>query len=220
MTLQALIAEGERLARPCLFLAEAANPAGVVAYWRGNGRVGYRGRDGDRHRITFDCGWLSQHGVRVRGSVGVYDVDGRWRWPVPLHLDRLEAPLAELRIDGGTPLYGQEDRSFTPFPALCLYGGPAVGKWLAAEGLDRTDYDIAETTEIGEAYQEEYRNRSPLYLADQPAAVLGGWHASWPDDEFYLPREMRLALWTFREAEPWVEVFERSPNMPVRLRIT
>jgi hypothetical protein len=31
---------------------------------------------------------------------------------------------------------------------------------------------------------------------------------------------MRLALWTFREAEPWVEVFERSPNMPVRLRIT
>lgn len=65
-----------------------------------------------------------------------------------------------------------------------------------------------------------YRERCPLYLEDRPVAVLGGWHASWPDDEFYLPRQMRLALWTFREAEPWVEVFERSPNMPVRLRIT
>jgi hypothetical protein len=220
MTPEALIAEGERLAKPSLHLIEMPTQTGVIAYWRGQGRVGYRGREGDRHRITFDCGWLAEHGVRVRGSVGVYDVDNRWGWVTPLHLDRRDEPLATLRLDGGLPLFGREVKSFPPLDALCLYGGPAVGEWLTSEGLDRTDYDLAATTEIGEAYRKEYRNRCPLYWDEQPVAVLGGWHTSWPDDDFYLPREMRLMLWTFRESEPWVEVFERSPNMPVRLRIT
>jgi hypothetical protein len=217
---EGLIAEGEHLAKPSLLLSEAPTPTGVVGYWRGGGRVGYRGREGDRHRITFDCGWLSGHSVRVRGSVGVYDVESRWGWVTPVWLDRLDTPLAELRMDGGLPLYGREVPSLPPIEALCLYGGPVVDEWLASEGLDRTDYDVAATTAVGEAYQAVYRDRCPLFLADQPVAVLGGWHVCWPDDEFYLPREMRLALWTFREAEPWVEVFERSPNMPVRLRTT
>jgi hypothetical protein len=219
MKAETVIAEGERLAKPSLFLTESPSPTGLVAYWRGR-RIGYSGRDDDRHRISFDCDWLSRHGVRVHGSIGVYDVDGRCGWVKPIHLDSQPRPLTELRLEGGTPLYGCEMPSFPPVEALCLYGGPAVAEWLAAERLDRSDYDIAATTIIGEAYQEAYRERCPLYLDDQPAAVLGGWHASWPDDEFYLPREMRLALWTFRESEPWVEVFERSPNMPVRLRTT
>jgi hypothetical protein len=97
MTPEAVIAEGERLAKPSLFLAESPTPTGVVAYWRGS-RAGYRGRDGDRHRITFDCNWLSQQGVRVQGSVGVYDVDSRWGWVMPIHLDRLSVPLAQLKF--------------------------------------------------------------------------------------------------------------------------
>lgn len=220
MHAEALITEGERLAKPSLFLVETPTQTGVLAYWRGPGRDGYRGRVDDRHRITFDCGWLSEHGVRVRGLIGVFDVDPRWRWAIPVHLDRVDRPLAEVRMDGGLPLFGREVSSFPPIEALCLYGGPIVDEWLGSEGLDRTDYDIAATTEAGEAYQEEYRNRCPLYSADQPVAVLGGWHAHWPCDEFYLPREMRLALWTFRESEPWLEVFERSPSLRVRLRIT
>jgi hypothetical protein len=219
MTSDAIIAEGERLARPCLLLEEAPNPAGVVAYWGGRGRHGYPGRADDRHRITFDCGWLADHGVRVRGSVGAYQVDARWHWPVPLYLDRTPAPLADLRLEGGVLLFGRAAVSLPPVEAVCLYGGPAVEAWLAAEGLARTDYDVAATTAIGEAYQERYREQCPLYSGG-PAAVLGGWHALWPDDEFYLPREMRLVLWTFRDVEPWIEVFERAPNLPVRIRRT
>jgi hypothetical protein len=220
MTPEDIVAEGDRLAKPSLFLDETPTPTGIVAYWGGGGRVGYPGREDDRHLITFDCRWLSQHGVRLQGSVGLYRVDSRWGWAQPLYLDRLSSPLGQLQMDGGTPLYGREMGSFPPIEALCLYGGPAVGEWLAAAGLDRTDYDVAATTGIGVAYQEEYRSSCPLYLQEQPVAVLGGWHASWPDDDFYLPREMRLVLWTFREAEPWIEVFERAPNMPVRLRTT
>src|SRR5438309_659369 len=103
MTPEALIAEGERLAKPSLLLFEASTPTGVTAYWRGTGRVGYSGREDDRHRITFDCDWLSHNGVRIRGSVGVYDVDSRWGWATPLYLDRLDAPLADLGIKHGLP---------------------------------------------------------------------------------------------------------------------
>jgi hypothetical protein len=220
MTPEAIIAEGEALARRCLFLTESRTAMGVVAYWRGGGRLGYAGREDDKHRITFDCAWLVRHGLRMQGSVGVYDVDRRWRWVRPIHIDRQETPLADLRMDGGTPLYGTEVWSFPPIEAVCLYGGPAVETWLEDEGLERIDYDVAATTEVGDVYQEEYRKRCPLYLSEPPAAVLGGWHALWPDDDFYLPLEMHLALWTFREAEPWIEVFERSANLVVRLRTT
>lgn len=220
MTAEDLIGEGVRLARASMFLDETPTPTGVVACWRGDGPKDYgRHRDRYRHRITFDCEWLGRHGVRVGGSVGVYDVthDG---WASKLRIERFDASLTSLGLKGGTPLYGVEQLSFPPLYAVCLYGGPAVSEWLASRGLDRTDYDAAETTDEGAAYQEVYRARCPLYLADPPAAVLGGWHTSWPDDEFYLPREMRLVVWTFRESEPWVEVFERSPSLYTRWRIT
>jgi hypothetical protein len=220
VTAEDLIAEGERLAKPSLFLAEAPAKGEFAAYWGGPGRAGYRGRPDDRHRLTFDCGWLAEHAVRLRGSVGVYDVAQRWKWPKPIHLDRVDAPITDLGLAGGAPLYAREVPSFPPLAAVCLYGSPAVEAWLSNFGLDRTDYEVAETTEAGSAYQEEYRTRCPLYIDDKPVAVLGGWHAIWPSDEFYLPREMRLALWTFRGAEPWLEVFERSPNLSIRLRIT
>jgi hypothetical protein len=216
---EAIIAEGEVLCKPSLLLDETPTQTAVVAIWGGRGRHGYLGRDDDRHLITFDCGWLAQCGLRVNGSVGVFDVDQRWGWPVPLCLDRVPTPLAELQMEGGTPLFGHEVKSFPPIEALCLYGGRIVDEWLGSEGLERTDYDVAATTEVGEAYQQVYRERCPLF-SNGPAAVLGGWHAIWPDDDFYLPREMRLLLWTFRGAEPWIEVFERAPNMPVRIRTT
>ncbi len=155
----------------------------------------------------------------MRGSVGVYDVDPQWRLRIPLWLDCVPTPLSKLQIQGGTPLFGTEAKSFPPIEAVCLYGGAIVEEWLLSEEMKRTDYDVAATTEIGEAYQQVYRQRSPLFT-DGPAAVLGGWHAIWQDDEFYLPQEMRLVLWTFRDAEPWIEVFERSPNLSVRVRIT
>lgn len=220
MTADAIISEGERIAMPCLLLSDAPSQYGVVGYWRGHGLEGYRGRNGDRHRVTFDCGWLARQGVRVAGSVALYDVDARWGWQTPLHVERFDAPLCGLRLAGGTPLFGREVASFPPLEAVCLYGGAAVVEWLASEGLHRTDYDCAAVTAVGEAYQRTYVARSPLTSGDEPHAILGGWHAIWPDDDFYLPREMRLVIWTLAEAEPWVEVFERSPNMPVRLRIT
>src|SRR5208283_4274490 len=104
----------------------------------------------------------------------------------------------------GTPLYGHEAVSFPPIMAVCLYGGVKVGEWIKSLGYERTDYDLIENTDLGQGYRQELMKRCPLY-SNAYAAVLGGWHAMWPEDHFYMPSEMRLVLWTFRDAEPWIE---------------
>ncbi len=219
MSQNPLLVEGERLAKPSLLLSEAESSSGIVGYWRGSGRLGYGPRD-DRHRITIDCTWLSQHGIRIRGSLGVYDIDPKWRNPVPFRLDwQPDLSLSQLTMQGGIPLRGHEATSLPPLEAVCLYGGAAVESWLATKRLERGDYDQAAVSEFGREYQSIYQAECPLYN-DEIVAVLGGWHAMWPDDDFYIPREMRLVLWTLKDAEPWLEVFERAPNFPIRVRTT
>ncbi|WP_159260165.1 hypothetical protein [Komagataeibacter xylinus] len=39
---------------------------------------------------------------------------------------------------------------------------------------------------------------------------MGGWHQSWPEDDFYMPLEMRRAVLTLREAEPWYELWQAT----------
>ena len=215
-----LIAEGKRLSKPSLLLSDKPNGGAVVGYWRGH-REGFEWRPGFEHRITVDCQWLASQGIRVRGSLAIYDVDG-YGWSVPVFTEWLpEAPLSALDMRGGTPLYATESFSFPPIEALCLYGGAVVDAWLETLGLERTDYHSARIAhnELGEAYQRIYRQHSPLHSKSH-WAVLGGWHAIWPDDDFYIPREMRLAIWTLKEPEPWIEVFERAPNFMVRARFT
>jgi hypothetical protein len=161
-----------------------------------------------------DCGWLAEHGVRVSGSVGVYELDSSaaiidWQPAIP---------LSGLDLVDGTALYGEEVDSWPPIEAVCIYGGDPVDEWLGSLRLTREDYDHAAGTAEGKLYQKEYRRRSPLY-GTKYSAVLGGWHAMWSDDDFYIPREMHLALWTLR-SEPYIDVFERAPNLVTRVRRT
>jgi hypothetical protein len=220
MTLDELIAEGERLAKPSLLLSPEPNRQPPVAFWGGQGRRGYTGREDDRHKVTFDCSWLASVGVEVEGVIGVYDVDDRWGWVKPVHVDYTpELRLADAGCSGGLPLYGHERRSLAPLPAICLYGGDRITAWLAESGLKRTDYDFAESSELGQEYRRAWTKQSPLY-EKQYAAALHGWHQQWPEDDFYMPAEMTLLLWTFWDAEPWLELWQRRPNFRVELRIT
>ncbi|MBI2825768.1 MAG: hypothetical protein HYX69_13870 [Planctomycetia bacterium] len=219
-TFDELMVEGERLAKPSLLLSTEPSDLGVVAVWGGRGCPAHRGREDDQHRITFDCAWLARIGIDIRGSVGIYDVARRWNWPKPIHVSYdPDHPLDALIIADGTRLYAHEAASFPPIQALCLYGGDAVAAWLRANGWQRTDYDAAEASDLGERYSQEWMNRCPLYSSGW-AAALHGWHMRWPEDDFYMPAEMALLLWTFWDAEPWIEVWKRNHDFRVELRIT
>ena len=93
-------------------------------------------------------------------------------------------------------------------------------RWLRSIGLERHQYQEAEGEPLALEYEGEFVRRAPLYAGDIDA-VVGGWHKMWPEDDFFLPLEMRLLVATFRDAEPYREIW-RSPvgNIHVREHIT
>jgi hypothetical protein len=51
--------------------------------------------------------------------------------------------------------------------------------------------------------------------------VLGGWHMLWPEDDRFDRGDNELLLWTFEDAEPWVEVWLTAQGeLVVQERIT
>ena len=218
MTIEELIAEGEALARPSLLLVDEPNENGVVAFWGGAGRVelpaGYEFYTRDaRHWITFDCAWLARYGRCQAGHIVVYEQQSGGE--PQGNTFYFPTSLRDVEVDGA-PLYGVEAPSFPPFQAVCLYGSERVKFWLTSLGLERHDYETA-TGDLLRQYEQEWLRRTP-WLSGKYAGVLGGWHLQWPDDDFYLPLEAKLLLWTFRDSEPWVEVW--GPRMRTRFCIT
>ena len=111
----------------------------------------------------------------------------------------------------GVPLFAAGSTSFPPIEALCLFGGPVIEQWLRALGLQRHQYAKLASESTAIRYQEEFVRRSHLHTGDCDV-VIGGWHMMWPGDDFYYPLEMRLAILTLREAEPF---YEGSPLFQV-----
>ena len=89
-----------------------------------------------------------------------------------------------------------------------------------ALGLERHQYEEALGEAVAEAYQAEFTRRAPFYAAAVDV-IVGGWHMMWPEDDFFLPREMRLLATTIRDAEPCREIWlSESGNISVKERIT
>lgn len=226
MTIDDLIAQAKRLARPCVLLSETGKGE-VAGYWGGErsdfpntvppSATALRSY---RHVVTVDAAWLDKVGIAgVTGSIGfrlVETVEGR----ISMGVLRSPTPFAAMECDG-LPLFAAMDVSLPPFAAICLYGDDSVATWLASLGLERHQYIEATSEPEAEAYEEFHVEHSHLSRHDIDA-VMGGWHELWPEDDFYLPLEMRLALLTLRDAEPWYEMMRSAGlgNWTVREHIT
>ena len=128
--------------------------------------------------------------------------------------------LSDVAFEDSVPLTAKPATSTPPLDAVILYGGAAVQEWLSAQGLKRWEYSNV-STETQAFYRDFINSRLPLFQEEPPFARIGGWHIGWADDYFYIPREMKLMVWTFQDAEPWYEVF-LSPllNYVIKSRIT
>jgi hypothetical protein len=226
MTIEELIAEGETLARPC-FLMSSSRSSRLAGYWGGEradkpNRVpaGAKRLASRRHIVTIDEGLLAELGLPATAPLSLFettDIEGRQFH----HAERERAPLFAAITCTGEPLYATPARSFPPLAAVCLYGSSAVEAWMKERGLARHDYGALGGDPLGRAYMREFVRRSPFYSSDDDA-IVGGWHMMWPDDNFFMPMEMRLVLTTKREAEPYFEIWVAagSGNVSVRRRIT
>jgi hypothetical protein len=110
---------------------------------------------------------------------------------------------------GGIELVGTEDVALPPVEALEVYG---------SEEMRRLLQRPAQSSPL-----DTYEERCPLHYADKEGiyAALGGWHVSWPESDAYDDEPGRLVLWTFKDSEPWLEVWQRpSGQLEVVPRIT
>jgi hypothetical protein len=222
-----VIEESRALSLPCFDLVPAERGEQVVAHWGGR-RSDLPERFPDfvgalkslAHVLSIDQSLFDQLGLRGRGPLAlsmVTTAEGDERLD---HRNVSTGTLAGVLFEDSVPLTAKPATSLPPFEAILLYGGPAVQEWLASQGLQRWDYGQV-SGEIREPYDEHFNRASPFCAQHPPFVRVGGWHMLWPDDDFYIPREMRLMAWTFQDAEPWHEVF-LSPllNYVIKTRIT
>ena len=222
-----LVKESAALSLPCFDLVPAGKGDEVVAYWGG------RRSDLPEQLPEFVTAVKSQaHLLSVDQSL-FEQLSLQGREPLALSMSTTAdddegldcvtvstGRLSELVFEDAVPLAAVRATSLPPLQALLLYGGTPVQNWLSSQGLQRWDYeDVAE--ELRNRYRKLFDPQLPLFMERPPYARIGGWHIAWPDDDFYIPREMRLMIWTFQDSEPWHEVF-LSPlrNYVIKSRIT
>jgi hypothetical protein len=219
--------ESARLSLPCFDLVPAANGDTVVAHWGGR-RSDLPERfpefvtmlKSQAHFLSVDQKVLDQLGLKGRGPLTLSMVttsDDNERLD---HVTVSTGKLSEVKFEESIPLAAKPATSLPPLQAVVLYGGQAIQDWLKSQGLERWEYDDV-ASDVRNQYEAHFNAQLPLLSEHPPFARIGGWHISWPDDDFYIPREMRLMVWTFQDSEPWYEVF-LSPlrNYVIKTRIT
>ena len=192
MTLDDLLEEARRLARPCTWLVPA--PAGrPVAVWSDSGAH-------DGHLLSIDAACLPDAALG-EGLLSVYRGDEAATVEF-----RPGARLAAGRSDG-TALHAFPRSSLPPPDALFRFGSARLHDWLRGHGWEPDwGYNGNFGQPAAAAYERAFQGQYPLY-AGGAHAVLGGWHLPWPDGDRGQRLEARLLLTTFEDAEPWVEVW-------------
>jgi len=202
--------ECQRLARPRLNLRRRSGPGDVIGVWGGSGYLPPP-PGAWRHRITVACDWLTRNGFSLSGLLSVYEnLDEGRTLDERFIVVRSDGPSATLSSSDGIQLVGTEDVALPPVEALEVYGSEEMRSLL-------------HNPDQAEPLLSTYEERCPLHYADREGiyAMLGGRHVPWPENDAYDDEPGRLVLWTFKDSEPWLEVWQRpAGHLEVVPRIT
>ena len=217
MTGEQLLEEGQKIARPCVYLNDVGEGE-IAALWGGAGVV--ESPEGPyKHWLSLDCQFLPQNPANLTGCLSIYtdeeDIEGGIVAPDA----NISLPSAE---NGSIPLFGQKSLSLPPIDAVFQFGSAAVQDWLSSYGW-KPDWgynDNFKGRDIVAEYESAIQKVSPIYNAST-FAQLGGWNIPWPEDDWDELLDQILLVWTFKDAEPWVEVWlDNAQTMRVIQRIT
>ena len=213
MNASELIAEGKRLAKPCIYLRKDGEGLPVAA-WGGPPGVS-RPPGSVRHWLTLDCTLLPKEFGTANGSASVFsDEDSAGAFVVDPSA-RFSSPPA------GVALFAHSTLSLPPIDAVFRFGSDKVHAWLAQHGWEPTwgHNDNFKDSAPVQGYEIAFQDQYPLYTGGAHA-VLGGWHFPWPDDDWDGRLNETLVLSTFEDSEPWIEVWFKDGAFNVMQRIT
>jgi hypothetical protein len=163
------------------------------------------------------------HGMSMEGAPVISFLDNAIWCEVSLDWEVEGRVLAVDEPDRhGLPLFESMHVSLPPVDAIFLLGGSEIDAYLQACGWSAADgFNGNFPDPIPLQYQELYWYKNcPLYSSTGAEAVKGGWCVPWPDDDWEEFNDKELVLWTFRESEPWIEVYRDGSGFRVKRRIT
>ena len=192
MNIQTFTDEANRLSRPCEFLPR--NGAGKPSeFW---------------------------HGTSPGLCVSLADHD-KWL-NVFLHDDCINGnvEITAMPTTSNIPLYATTGISLPPVDAVFLLEGKAISEFLAKHNWAQEEpFNNNFPDGVPSEYNRKWQSNCPLYQSDI-SMMRGGWNMPWPSGDWYDHVNDQLVAWTFRDSEPWVEVFERAGEYIVKQRIT
>jgi hypothetical protein len=226
MTLDELVEEGRRLARPCVYLKDTG-PGPVVGIWYERDRDA--GRDG--LESTGELLWLVIDSTCVPGFPALPE-ERRYLAVYSNERDCVSGRVEERPAMEDTvckrrpiPLYAHDANPLPPLDAVFARGSERVGEWLQAHGWER---DWGYNGNFGQPGRTITREYERLWTTETPSwahrdvyAILGGWHDTGPDDDWNDLIDENLVLWTHLDIEPSVQVWRTAEGgYKVILRIT
>jgi hypothetical protein len=212
MNIDLLTSEADKLSRlvTCLVPDKTGDIVGI--WW---------GAESDQHKEDVPY-WLALDGAAlptlgIASKFLVVSVDHSSLSGVATVLD--SAPRDSTRK--GRPLYAVAARSLPPIDAVFLFGSDEVDTWLAECSWQRDwEYNDNFPDPVARHYEELFQLQHPLYTNSAWAAV-GGWHLPWPDGDWRERLNDRLLVTTYRDSEPWLEVWATAhADLEVAYRIT
>src|SRR5262245_45080476 len=177
-------------------------------------------------RVSY-CLRRQGHGEPLAYWHGIHDGpcisfanDGRWLTVVLNNDGRGIVRFSSTPVKSSVPLYGELHSSLPPVDAVFLLGSDQIYKFLLENDWPRNEpFNRNFPAEAPHEYERLWQHNCPIYR-DDLCAVVGGWNMPWPDGDFEDLISSELLVWTFEDAEPWIEVFRTGDEMRVCKRIT
>jgi hypothetical protein len=202
MTAEQLIDEGRKLQRPTHLLKPTRAGEPVAVWFEA---------DPDDESVTGWRRWMTVRADAIPNS----------RAPESVFFSLYTNGVNKGLIDfveawpptNGIQLYAHPVSILPPIEAVFAHGSAEIGSWLAAHGWKRNERYNSNFPDAGlvHAYEKIWFAEHPIYKNHSEIyATTGGWHFPGQDSDWHDLISAKLILTTFRDSEPWVEVFQLS----------
>lgn len=200
------------LRRKCIYLREPQSGERIVGIWGGSAVVRESSAD-CIHWCSLDCSLFSHITHKLTGWLSIFRKPGFQDWS--FKNDQLNF---DPQISNGILLAAFFADSLPPPAAVLIYGDDLLQQWF--DKNDIFDERRFLQTSLGTRYNEMYQKSCPLYQDTDVFIQIGGWHAAWGGMANYNEFGDQLMLWTFRDFEPWVELWPSDSSFRIIARIS
>ena len=197
-----LLEQGWLLARPALRLAASGDR--YAAVWGGQGIVAPPSRGSWRHWLTVGCAHLPLNPRGLTGLISIYESDSDSKIKV-VHDSRMRLP----RQPNGEKMFGTRFKCLPSVGVVLSKGNSEIRRWLRGQGVWSGDTEGAhfDDQDPVDHYEAGFERHHPYFLNDCDA-MLGGWGIVYPDSNWRNLMSKSLLVTTFRDSEPWLEVYD------------